>query len=165
MTVIAAKVEENHIVMSCDSQVSRGWHKKSTGYPVKIIDGSDFIIGASGAAVLMPLLSAYSKNHQIGDGGADRIIEWCFEFLEFCKKKTDSWNQEGQLILAHGSGLFVIEQWLPLKIDDFCAVGSGFQYAEAAMYLGKTTEEAVDVAIHMDYGCGGDTVTKKIKLK
>ena len=164
MTVIAAKVGKKGIVMSCDSQMSRGWHTKSTGYQDKIIEGSDFMIGVSGSALLMPLLTMYAKNHPIGEGGIDRVTEWCLEFLDFCKKKTDSWNQNGQLILAHHSGLYAIEEWLPLKVSDFCATGSGYQYAEAAMYLGKTTSEAVDVAIHMAYGCGGDVVTKEIAL-
>ena len=34
------------------------------------------------------------------------------------------------------------------------AIGSGSEYAEAAMYLGKTAREAVAVAIALDSGCG-----------
>ena len=165
MTVIAARIKDNEVVMSCDSQVSVGWHHKKTGYMDKIINGPDFIIGVSGSAMLMPLLSMYSKNHQIGDGGEERITEWCFEFLEYCKKKTDAWSQPGALILGCASGMFLIEDWIPLRITDFCAVGSGYQHAEAAMYLGMDTEKAVDVAINMAFGCGGAIKTSSIELK
>jgi ATP-dependent protease HslVU (ClpYQ) peptidase subunit len=164
MTVIAAKIEKNKIHISCDSQVSRGNHKKKTGFPGKIVTGSDFFVGVSGDALLVPLLTAYSKNHPIGGGGEERVIEWGFEFLDFCKKRTDSWEQEGELILCHHSGLFLIYDWLPLKIEDFCAVGAGFQHAEAAMCLGKSTHEAVDVAINLAFGCGGDITTENITL-
>lgn len=164
MTVIAAKIENKKIVISCDSRFTKGFHGRNSGYQDKIIEGQDFIIGISGSALLIPLLIMYSKNHPIGDGEIERITEWCFEFLEFSKKKTDSWDQEGQLIIGHKSGLFIIENWLPLKINDFCAVGSGYQHAEAAMYLNASTIEAVDVAINMAYGCGGNITTKKIDL-
>lgn len=43
----------------------------------------------------------------------------------------------------------------PLYIEaEQCAFGSGRDYAEAAMYLGKTAEEAVAVACHFQTDCG-----------
>jgi len=164
MTVIAAKIIKNEISMSCDSQISRGWHKKSTGYPDKIITGDDFILGVSGSAMVLPLLMVYSKNHKIGVGDEDRIIEWGSEFLDYCKKKTGSWDQSCSMILAHNSGLFMIEDWLPLRIKDFCATGSGYKHAESALYLGESTESAVSVAIALADGCGGEIITKKVTL-
>lgn len=112
--------------------------------------------------MLIPLLVIYSKNHPVGEGGVTRLTEWRTEFLDFCKKRTGSWDQDGSLIIAHRTGSYAIEDWLPLEIDDFCATGSGYQHAEAAMYLGHDTEAVVDVAVNMAYGCGGDVVTKGI---
>jgi len=165
MTVIAAKIYDGNIQMACDSMVTRGRHKKSTGYPCKIIEGKDFILGFCGDAVILPLLTMYSKNHIIGnDGDADRIVEWCSEFLEYVKKKTNEWkgSLKASLLLAHSSGLFLIEDWLPIKVDDWCATGSGYEHAESALYLGHTPVEAVDVAINLAYGCGGKITNKSI---
>lgn len=45
--------------------------------------------------------------------------------------------------------------------DELFALGSGREFALAAMYLGKTAREAVEVAIALDTGSGGgiDTLT------
>ena len=39
-------------------------------------------------------------------------------------------------------------------VDKFFAMGSGRDYAMAAMFLGKTAPEAVEVACHFDVYCG-----------
>lgn len=43
--------------------------------------------------------------------------------------------------------------------EPFQAMGSGRDYAEAAMYLGKTASEACQVACHFDVGCGNGIET------
>lgn len=51
---------------------------------------------------------------------------------------------------------------VPILIEDkVMSFGSGSNYALAAMYLGKTASEAVEVAIALDSGCGNgvDTLT------
>jgi hypothetical protein len=50
----------------------------------------------------------------------------------------------------------------PMQLEDKqFAIGCGRDFALAAMYLGKTAEEAVAVAIALDSGCGNgvDTLT------
>jgi len=43
----------------------------------------------------------------------------------------------------------------PSRFEDrCCAIGSGRDFAMAAMYLGKTAREAVEVACALDSGCG-----------
>jgi ATP-dependent protease HslVU (ClpYQ) peptidase subunit len=165
VTVIAAKVYDDKIVMSCDSMATRGYHHRKSGFPEKIIEGQDFLAGVCGDASVMSLLMMFAKNHPIGEGGVARVVEWCAEFLEFAKNKTDSWGGDASLVLAHRTGLFIIDGWIPLAVKDWCAHGSGYQHAEAALYLGHDTEKAVDVAVNMAYGCGGNIVTKSISTK
>jgi 20S proteasome alpha/beta subunit len=43
------------------------------------------------------------------------------------------------------------------------AIGSGRDYAEAAMFLGKTAREAVEVACHFDNGCGNGIDTLELE--
>ena len=45
--------------------------------------------------------------------------------------------------------------------DTFCAIGTGRDFALAAMYLGKTAKEAVEVACALQIHCGNgiDTLT------
>lgn len=163
MTVIAAKIEKDKIVMSCDSLVTRGWHSKSTGYDDKIIVGPDFLIGIAGLARTSALMQVFSKNHPLASGSLERMVEWCYEFTEYCNKHVKKWDQNANnCILAHEKRLVILENWTPLEVTDYCAIGSGYQHAEAAMYLGCSTREAVDVAINMAYGCGGNIITRSI---
>ena len=161
MTVIAAKVYDDKIVMSCDSQISRGYNKRNNVMPSKVIKGTDFLVGLCGDATLITFLHMFSKNHPIGDGEEAAVIDWIVEFLEFIKKKTGNWHATGnnQLLIAHKSGLYVIVDWAPIKVKDWYAIGSGFEYAEAALYLGRDTKTAVDVANELCYGCGGNIET------
>lgn len=52
----------------------------------------------------------------------------------------------------------------PLMVDDKTfAIGSGSEYAEAALYLGKTAREAVEVAIALNSGCGNGIDTLELE--
>lgn len=43
----------------------------------------------------------------------------------------------------------------PVRFEDrYCAIGSGRDFAMAALYLGKSAREAVEVACALDTGCG-----------
>ena len=46
-----------------------------------------------------------------------------------------------------------------------CAFGSGRDYAEAALYLGKTAYEAVEVACHFESSCGGGIDVLALKVE
>lgn len=167
MTVIAAKVFNDKIEMSCDSAGTRGWHSRNNFMPSKVIKGQDFLVGLCGSATLITFLHMFSKNHPIGDGEEAAVIDWIVEFLEFIKKKTGSWHNtknSDQLIIAHKSGLYTIENWAPIKVKDWHAIGSGFEYAESAFYLGHNTEKAVEVANNFCFGCGGDIETFELAI-
>lgn len=49
------------------------------------------------------------------------------------------------------------------KEDKFIAFGSGRDYALAAMYLGRTAREAVDVACYFDNCCGNGVDAMEVR--
>lgn len=52
----------------------------------------------------------------------------------------------------------------PMVIEEICfAIGCGSEYADAALYLGKTAREAVEVAIALDSGCGNGIDTLELE--
>lgn len=61
-----------------------------------------------------------------------------------------------RLIVVGKSGVrFYERQPVPVLVEDrMAAWGSGRDFALAAMYLGKSAREAVEVAIAFDTGCG-----------
>ena len=69
------------------------------------------------------------------------------------QRDDDNW---AVVVVLDKRGLWYYERTpYPLKVEDaFYAFGSGRDYAMAAMHLGKTAREAVEIACLFDSGCG-----------
>lgn len=126
-----------------DSQVSLA--HKGIWYPAaKLIRGPGLVAGAS------------------GDGGdCTRFLRWA---AGGCKPKDEpKWRDttsEDQVlaILVKEDGIyaFSVGDPEPELIDaDYFAIGSGGKAARVAMMLGKTPEEAVEIACQVDLWSGG----------
>ncbi|HEX3156721.1 MAG TPA: hypothetical protein VHV32_18980 [Candidatus Angelobacter sp.] len=70
-----------------------------------------------------------------------------------CQKDKDLWSR---LIVVNKAGVWFYErQPLPVRVEDaYAAWGSGRDFALAALRLGKSAVEAVEIACHFDSGCG-----------
>lgn len=67
---------------------------------------------------------------------------------------TDDY-QSVMVVLYTGEVLIYAQTAYPFLMEDpYHAAGSGRDYALAAMHLGRTAEEAVEVACKFDTGCG-----------
>ena len=135
MTTIAA----NREYMVSDSRVSIA--EKGFSYPaIKIMRVGKMIVGAS------------------GDGGdCSRLLEWAKE--GFKPKDEPKWSSppysEDEIVglILKEDGLYI---WThggpaPEKLEaEYFAVGSGGKAARVAMLLGKTPEEAVEIACQVD---------------
>jgi hypothetical protein len=95
----------------------------------------------------------------IGDQDAGEMMAQWYEFganptdFPVCQKDKDDW---ARLIVADQYGVKLYERY-PVAIrieDEFSAWGSGRDFAIAALYLGKTAREAVEVACALSIGCG-----------
>lgn len=66
------------------------------------------------------------------------------------------------MVVERGKVRFYVASPAPMEVEDSqVAIGSGRDYAQAAMALGKTAREAVELACRFDTGCGNgiDTLT------
>ena len=100
-----------------------------------------------------------------------QVIAWVGD--QDCGMALSKWYDEGanpdkwpkfqgekerwaQLIVAHGHRCWQYERepFAVLVEDPFSAWGSGRDYALAAMLLGKSAKEAVEIASLFDTGCG-----------
>ena len=71
------------------------------------------------------------------------------------QRDKDDW-QPVLVIEADGTPSLYERTPHPIRYEQrHVAIGSGREYAIAAMYLGKNAVEAVDVACALDGGCGG----------
>ena len=87
------------------------------------------------------------------------LIEWVkggrvpADFPEHGRDKDD-WQPLLVIELDGTTSLYERTPY-PIRSEQRClAYGSGKEYAMAAMHLGKTAREAIEVAIALDIGCG-----------
>ena len=89
----------------------------------------------------------------------EQMIAW-FErgaqLSDFPDSQRDANDWSGLLVIAPGPAIFKYERTPhPLVIyEPTFAVGSGRDFAMAAMACGRTAREAVEIACRFDSGCG-----------
>lgn len=94
------------------------------------------------------------------------MVEWVrggrvAEQFPESQRNKDDWQP---LIVIELDGTSSLYERTPFPVcyeSKFIAIGSGREYARAAMHLGKTAREAVEVACALDVNCGSgiDTLT------
>lgn len=134
MTTIAA----NREMVVSDSMVSVA--HKDLWYPTrKLVRGPGLVAGASGHG-----------------GDCARFLEWAaggFKSKEEPKWRDTTTDDQVIAIVVKADGIYCwsIGDPEPEKIEaDFFAVGSGGKAAHAAMLLGKSPQEAVELACRVD---------------
>lgn len=95
-----------------------------------------------------------------------QLLEWVMagrnpDTFPASQREEKTWQP---MLVIEADGTMARYEQTPYPIrwqDAFGAIGSGRDYALAAMHLGKTAEEAVAVATAFDPGCGNgiDTLT------
>jgi ATP-dependent protease HslVU (ClpYQ) peptidase subunit len=118
--------------------------------------------------------SVTTKIHRIGgmligcSGGAAKAascVQWVRDGMDRAKYPEAQKNDPCGLlvILANGAIHYYTETPDPLVIESKSfGIGSGSEYADAAIYLGKTAREAVEVACALDSGCGNGIDTLEL---
>lgn len=144
MSVIAAKVNKNlgTIQIAADSIILKGQtNRKYT----KLIKVNEMILGGVGLAEENSLMFRYAQTHRPETPTERDVLAFMVDFLSW-KKDYNGGNIENSYLLAYKGYLFVIDRLLIREVTDYEAIGAGDEYALAALYLGKTPEEAVKVA-------------------
>lgn len=106
----------------------------------------------------------------VGGSGETSFIGAMFDWIEkgrlpadFPASQRDEKDWQPVLVIEADGSVSLYERTpFPVRYEQkFAAIGSGREYARAAMHLGKTAQEAVEVAIALDSGCGNgiDTLT------
>ena len=133
MTTIAANLE----TMASDSRVDCGIGVSYRA--TKIARAKKMLVGACG-----------------NGGDCSRVLEWAErDFKDPVPEWTEEAGAEGSVwaLILRPEGLFFFSQEdpTPEKMDEpFFAIGSGGKAARVAMLLGKTPEEAVELAWQVD---------------
>lgn len=139
MTTIAYSAATQ--TMAADSQVTSGNRKFRTTKLFRLKDGG-IAGGAGDFAVLL------------------KVIRWAEAGFNLKAKPDLPDSAEGsfEILCVRGDGsMFSLDETMePMPLTDaFLAMGSGSNYAVAAMHCGKTPLEAVEVAAQFDPGTSG----------
>jgi ATP-dependent protease HslVU (ClpYQ) peptidase subunit len=149
MSVIAGKVYNDKIVIAADSIVVKGWSKR-TGNFAKLLEINNMIIGGTGSAEELSLFFRFAQTHKPESATEKDILVFATEFANW---KQTNYNNNSFLkntyLIAYDGHLFEIANMFINEIKDFAAIGAGEDFANAALYLGHSPEEAVKVACEL----------------
>ena len=146
MSVVAAKVYKDKIVMAADSIVIRGWSKETSQDFVKINEINEMIVGCVGSAQEGSLMWHYMATHKPASATEKDILEFIVEFSRWKRKLIGDSSIENSYLIIYDGHLFHIEGMLVYEVKDYAAIGAGEDFSNAALYLEHSPKEAVKVA-------------------
>lgn len=171
MTTIAARVSANgKVKIAWDSQATAGY---SASYGInKVVKINDqFAVGVAGRLRFANIIhrTAVNKVHPFDlaqpdfDGYAWLLDEAVPAWMKAVKKELDNLPDE-EASIPDGGGLIVLggkiydlgSDFSIMPIDGYGAIGSGANFATAAMHLGKSAKQAVEIATVLDLFTGGN---------
>lgn len=126
--------------MAADTLATDTWGLKFESH--KIIEGRDFLLAGAGEVGQIRKWWV-DEGHKLT---AEQLIAAGYSHYEREKNEPALLLACVHGVYRHSGGVFL------QSYEGRCAIGSGRNYALAAMYLGKTAEEAVKVAAHFDSG-------------
>lgn len=164
MSVVAVKVNNDSIVMSADSIRTLGGDKSSTGKGMgKIYEVNNMLIGGVGHSSEIIMMALFAENHRPLNATERDVVQFLNEFANFKNKNTDNRTLYNDYLIAFDGKCFnVSSDYCVVEIEDYYAIGYGMDYANAALYLGHSPQEAVKVACDLCCYVCEPIVTKSI---
>lgn len=148
MSVVAARVYKDKVVMAADSIIVKGWSKRNSNF-TKIAEINGMILGSTGSAEEVSLMWHYMETHQPASATEKDVLAFVIEFAQWKQNMVGNNHIENSYLFVYQGHLFEIEKMLVFEIEDFAAVGAGEDFANAALYLGHDPKDAVKVACEL----------------
>lgn len=149
MSVIAARVYKDKIVMAADSIVVRGWSKRTDHDIVKINEINGMIVGSTGYAQELSLMWQYMTTHKPAAATEKDVLAFVVEFSRWKRELIGNGSVDNTYLMAYDGHLFQIEDMLVYEVSEWSAVGAGEDFANAVLYLGNSPRDAVKVACEL----------------
>lgn len=149
MSVVAARVYKDKIVMAADSIVVRGWSKRTDHDIVKINEINGMIVGSTGYAQELSLMWQYMATHKPATAAEKDVLAFVIEFSRWKRELIGDGGVHNTYLMAYGGRLFQIEDMLVYEVSEYSAVGAGQDFANAVLYMGNSPRDAVKVACEL----------------
>lgn len=145
MSVVAAKVYKDKIVMAADSILCYGDTKLTKNFS-KLVKINDIVIGAVGSAQEASVMWHFVQTHEPRSTDLKDILDYVVEFAKW-KDDIGLGNKvENEYLMMFRGHLYNIDGLFVNEIHDYSAIGAGMDYALAALYLDHSPRQAVKVA-------------------
>lgn len=118
------------------------------------------IIGGTGKSSENQLLDLFARNHRPVKPAVDAVIDFLVEFRDYGRKYQEGFTPDNHFLIAFDGELFQTYSGTleVFKLEEFGAVGAGEDFATAALALGHTAREAVELAIRLSVWCAAPVV-------
>ncbi|HSA49387.1 MAG TPA: hypothetical protein VLH10_04645 [Yinghuangia sp.] len=152
MSVIAGKIVEERIVIAADSQVTLGHQARTEGTKLYKV-GEALVFGGSGNLRDVNLMRLFLDTHTPASSDERDVLEFYAEYTDWSKRKMSGFEADSSFLFGFDGKLFEVDSHFDVLYSDFTAIGSGWEYARAALHLGHSPTEAVQVACDLTIYC------------
>ena len=161
MSVVACRILKDGFEMSADSQTTYGMTQLDNDKQKlsKLFEVKDIVCGGVGISQDNALMQLFLGTHGISTPDERGILELMGEFLDWKKEKTDDSTINNQYLIGYKGKVFLVSGWLISEVTKYTAIGTGMDYALAALYFGAPTAKAVEVATELNIYCEKPIVT------
>lgn len=154
MSVCAVRKTADAITVSCDTQLTCDTTISSQFLEfTKMFEKHGIIVAGAGPIREINLLKIFLEKNLIGEPSEENILMFMFDFSQFKQQMGLPVEIECQFIFVIGDKIFSVIQGEVLEIPEYYAIGSGQDFAQAALFLGHSTEESVKVACNLNVYC------------
>ena len=167
MTVIAARKTPDAITFAADTLITTGYLKATSADIVhsKLFQHNDMAVGSSGDCFEAALMELFTRNHKPVDTNRLSVIDFLVEFREWVRKKEGGYQPSNQFLIAFDAKLFYVCGGLEVyEVQEFEAIGAGADFARAAMHLGHSARESVEVACKLSLLCSEPITDLRFEL-
>lgn len=148
MSVIAARVYSDRIIMAADSIICTGDLKENKDFS-KMVFTNGILIGSVGYAEEASIMWHFLNTHQPKSTDIKDILDFIVEFAKWKEDIVGNKKIDNHYLMAFKGHLYSIEGLFVREIEEYYAIGAGMPYALAALHLEHDPKEAVKVACEL----------------
>ena len=155
MSVVACQITDSGYELAADS-ISVRWAtqdkgKRTTFSKLTAING--LVIGGSGAISELGMMFTFAKTHRPKSAHEDDFLSFLAEFSKWKKDHIGDGGLNASYLVGYQGLVFNITGWAVQQVTSYDAIGAGMDFALAALYLGHSAKEAVEVATELSIYC------------
>lgn len=154
MSVVAVKVEKDKITIGADSFMGFSYDTQLKDKDAKLFQQNGFAVGAVGYGSDCALFKLFMRDRKPTRNDQDAWLDYITEFTDWVKKKKSDYVCKSDFMVVYqGRAWLIYNGFNVYEIKKKEAMGAGMNMAQAALALGHSVAEAIDVACELSIYC------------